>query len=189
VRLHLLNGRIEQLRQQLQVVDHHIQHHRDIRRTRAEGMQPVALHKAHRKGLLAQPAEGRVEALAVPDHQHGAGTGAQLHHVLRIGKAGGKRLLHQAVAPGVKAHAEQLRVRMRRCCQRDRLCGFERLLQRFKRRHPQFLGNGTRSVGHDIVDPDHLRRLALPPQPSVERAHMPDTDDGNPDARTHSAFG
>ena len=70
VRAHLDYWRVDERQDDVEVMNHQVEHDVDVGAARLERREPVAFHEPGRRDAAAHCDEGGVEALEVPDPQH-----------------------------------------------------------------------------------------------------------------------
>ena len=177
------NGGLRQFQHQIDVMDHEIQHHRDvIGAVRvgavAAGLQHHDLLASHH---LDQLAEGRVKALDVPHLQQTAGGFRRSNQIGGLVLGGCDRLLDQDVDARVKAgHADAV-VQERRHRDANRFDFLQQLGVIPKPAAAKLLDRKLTAMGVWISNPDKLRILEQAEHPGVVPAHVSDSDDPNAD--------
>ena len=89
--------RTEEHEEDVDVVDHHVEHHAHVDAAEGHGADAVHLHEARHQAELADGHHHRVVAHHVAHLQHGAALGGSIGNGARLGGRGGERLLDQAV--------------------------------------------------------------------------------------------
>ena len=180
-RAHVLQRRLRQRKDEVDVVDHQIQDHR--------GVRPSGLKRRHAQGLdEPRPIEPRfrgeedaIEALDVSDPENDALLLRERDDLVRLRQAGRERLLDECVAPRADRGGRSLAVRRGGHRNDD---GFDPVEQRLRLReggHGQAVRDLPRPRGRPVVDPLQLERVALRQEPGVLGAQLPDPDDAGRD--------
>ena len=94
----------------LQVVDHQVQHNVDIQATRAELRHPLNFDEAGHKTRRQHSLNGGIVELDMAHRQHHPARGGGCHQRVRLVQGGGDRLLHQNVDPGLDQTSRDFKV-------------------------------------------------------------------------------
>src|SRR5208337_2302619 len=148
----------------VEIVDHQIEHDVDIERARSEHAQPVHFEK-HGLGQQREGgAYGGIEALEMPGLGDPAARGGQLNQFVGLGERGGQRFFDQHVYAGndqVARNGEMMHGRNRDQSGLHLDVGGEQLLHRAESLAAELPGYGVRPVHVGIDDSQKVNGFAL----------------------------
>ncbi len=170
-----LRLRPERIEDEIQIVDHEIQDHVDLRAARIERGQPMAFREARPNDARANVAPRAVEALDVADAEHDARAARFLGELLAFGDVRGERLLHEQMLARAERGETGDRVLVRGHREHDRVAAVQE--------RARIRGEGN--VGRQRVPPrridvagaDERNALGLPGAAHVMETHPTESQD------------
>ncbi len=141
---------------EIDIVDHQIQHYAHIESTRLVGCDPVRLDELWLIHVFRESYDSRIEALEVSYLQHERFFCRQFDEFMGLVHRGCYRFLQQYVDAIIQQCARNLEMRRRRRGDRDRADIADQvvIIQRIFHAEPR--GDGTRTITVDVDDPDEL---------------------------------
>jgi hypothetical protein len=97
-----VNGRLRHCKDDVEVVDHEIQHDVDVERTRREDAEPVRLKEHGALELLESGSDGGIEAFKMADRNDPAEGSSERDDVVGLRQPGGEGLFDEDVEAGLE---------------------------------------------------------------------------------------
>ncbi len=150
--LYLRNGARNQAMNEIEIVDHQIEHDADVGASSGPRPGAHAFDRYRRVVEIEQPALGEDEALLMADGQHAAHVVCELHQLVRFMQRRRDRLLHQHMGAGGKKGAHNLGMRARGRADADEIHFAQKVAPIGEHRHVQMHGDLPAGVRAGIGD-------------------------------------
>jgi hypothetical protein len=162
---------------EIDVVNHEIQHDGHISAARVERGKPVALDEARCINERKRAANGAIEPLDVPRLNQCAGAFGDSEQIVGLVQCRGDRLLNHHVDAALERRLRDRVMADRGDDNRDGLDLIEQSPQRGDCRNAQLRAHLPRAIRTDLMEADQPRAIHITQQPNVMLAETPRADD------------